>query len=99
MTIVDRAGLEATACEYYKVAHEPFNSLSQWRTTSATAAGGRDSIVARRCGAVNSSRARCRDDNSALSSASRIRIPVCSYCISIRREARTGAVFMTQSKS
>jgi hypothetical protein len=46
MTLVDRAGLEATACECYKVAHEPFNSLCQLRTTSATAAGGRDSIVA-----------------------------------------------------
>jgi CRP-like cAMP-binding protein len=46
MTILDRAGLEATACECYKVAHEQFNSLWQLRTTSAIAAGGRDSIGA-----------------------------------------------------
>jgi hypothetical protein len=44
--VAHRAGLEATACECYKVAHEQFNSLWQLRTTSAIALGGRASIVA-----------------------------------------------------
>jgi len=46
VTILDRAGLEATACECYKIAQEQFNSLSQLRATSASAAGGQDSNVA-----------------------------------------------------
>ncbi|MGD0471936.1 MAG: Crp/Fnr family transcriptional regulator [Candidatus Velthaea sp.] len=35
VTITDRAGLEATACECYQVAQQQFNSLLQLRATSA----------------------------------------------------------------
>lgn len=46
MTILNRAGLEATACECYKVAQEQFNSLLQLRATSASVAGDQESNVA-----------------------------------------------------
>ena len=35
MTILNRAGLETTACECYRVAQEQFNSLVQLRVTIA----------------------------------------------------------------
>ena len=43
VTITDRAGLEATACECYQVAQQQFNSLLQLRATSASATSGHGS--------------------------------------------------------
>ncbi len=41
MKILNRAGLEATTCECYKIAQEQFSSLVPLRTTtSASGAGG-----------------------------------------------------------
>ena len=40
MTILNRAGLEATACECYRVAQEQFNSLLQLRATTEGVTGG-----------------------------------------------------------
>jgi CRP-like cAMP-binding protein len=42
MTILDRAGLEATACECYQIAQEQFNGLLQLRAKSVSGAGGQD---------------------------------------------------------
>jgi CRP-like cAMP-binding protein len=55
MTILDREGLEAMACECYRVAQVQFNSLLQLRTTSGNADGREDSIVASATSAVRRS--------------------------------------------